>query len=275
MTDVNHLFDEDPGRWYALTTDATAVRSHLDLFTWLRGGMQDFLPHDILLAAWGDFERGALHYDIVSPLPDVRTAGADAPALGARMRSLFDLWAGGSRQPFLVHPERMQGMFGKPPSHDPLRKASPALQTVLVHGLRDHRTGQDCLYAVLSRYALADRRSRDAMRMLLPCIDAAMRQVPLLPCALAPYAGPCLTPMSVQPIAPSAHEAGHGETGMTNREMQIMRWVEMGKTNQEIGTILDISAFTVKNHLQRIFKKLDVYNRAQAVSRFKDGFAHG
>ena len=63
---------------------------------------------------------------------------------------------------------------------------------------------------------------------------------------------------------------------MTERELQIMQWVEMGKTNQEIGVILDISTFTVKNHLQRIFKKLDVYNRAQAVSRFKDSFyAHG
>ena len=44
-----------------------------------------------------------------------------------------------------------------------------------------------------------------------------------------------------------------------------MEWVRMGKTNQEIGMILNISAFTVKNHLQRIFKKLDAMNRAQAV----------
>jgi DNA-binding CsgD family transcriptional regulator len=29
---------------------------------------------------------------------------------------------------------------------------------------------------------------------------------------------------------------------------------------------LDISAFTVKNHVQRVFKKLNVSNRAQAVS---------
>jgi len=53
------------------------------------------------------------------------------------------------------------------------------------------------------------------------------------------------------------------------REVDIMEWVRKGKTNQEIGMILDISAFTVKNHVQRIFKKLDVVNRAQAVAKIE------
>jgi DNA-binding CsgD family transcriptional regulator len=33
---------------------------------------------------------------------------------------------------------------------------------------------------------------------------------------------------------------------------------------------LNISAFTVKNHLQRIYRKMDVLNRAQAVAKFED-----
>jgi DNA-binding CsgD family transcriptional regulator len=39
----------------------------------------------------------------------------------------------------------------------------------------------------------------------------------------------------------------------------------MGKTNSEIAMILHLSTFTVKNHMRRIYKKLDVLNRAQAV----------
>jgi DNA-binding CsgD family transcriptional regulator len=39
--------------------------------------------------------------------------------------------------------------------------------------------------------------------------------------------------------------------------------------------ILDISSFTVKNHLKRIFKKLAVYNRVQAVARFETMSTHG
>jgi DNA-binding CsgD family transcriptional regulator len=54
-----------------------------------------------------------------------------------------------------------------------------------------------------------------------------------------------------------------------------MDWVRMGKTNAEIGSILSISSFTVKNHLQHIFKKLDVYNRMQAVSKIERNASHG
>ena len=61
------------------------------------------------------------------------------------------------------------------------------------------------------------------------------------------------------------------ETGpLTKREREIMRWVGCGKTNYEIGIILDISIYTVKNHLCRIFRKIDVTNRAQAVSKFNE-----
>jgi len=45
-----------------------------------------------------------------------------------------------------------------------------------------------------------------------------------------------------------------------------MKWVRQGKTNYEIGAIMDISPFTVKNHLQKIFQKLNVNNRVQAVA---------
>jgi DNA-binding CsgD family transcriptional regulator len=46
-----------------------------------------------------------------------------------------------------------------------------------------------------------------------------------------------------------------------------MSWVAMGKTNPEIGCILEISEFTVKNHLKSVYTKLDVTNRAQAVAK--------
>jgi DNA-binding CsgD family transcriptional regulator len=46
-----------------------------------------------------------------------------------------------------------------------------------------------------------------------------------------------------------------------------LHWVKNGKTNNEIGQILGISAPTVKNHVQNIMRKLNVNNRAQAVGK--------
>jgi DNA-binding NarL/FixJ family response regulator len=43
--------------------------------------------------------------------------------------------------------------------------------------------------------------------------------------------------------------------------------VQEGKSNQDIGEILNISPLTVKNHVQKILRKLNVRNRAQAVSK--------
>lgn len=52
---------------------------------------------------------------------------------------------------------------------------------------------------------------------------------------------------------------------ITCRELEILRWLAVGKTNWEIGVIVGISVRTVKFHLNKLFQKLSVSNRAQAV----------
>lgn len=51
----------------------------------------------------------------------------------------------------------------------------------------------------------------------------------------------------------------------TQRERDVLQWLALGKTNWEIGMILGISERTVKFHLNNVFQKLGVANRAQAV----------
>jgi transcriptional regulator EpsA len=54
---------------------------------------------------------------------------------------------------------------------------------------------------------------------------------------------------------------------VTERERQVLRWIAAGKSNWEIGRILRISEFTVKNHVQSLLKKLSVKSRTQAVTK--------
>jgi DNA-binding response OmpR family regulator/DNA-binding CsgD family transcriptional regulator len=53
---------------------------------------------------------------------------------------------------------------------------------------------------------------------------------------------------------------------LTAREGEVLRWIAAGKANKDISEILDISPRTVNKHLEQIFIKLGVENRAAAAS---------
>ncbi|SHK14590.1 two component transcriptional regulator, LuxR family [Anaerobranca californiensis DSM 14826] len=60
---------------------------------------------------------------------------------------------------------------------------------------------------------------------------------------------------------------------LTDRELVVYKLMAEGKSNKEIGDQLNISEKTVKNHVSRVFKKLGVYDRTQAVVKgIKEGF---
>lgn len=52
---------------------------------------------------------------------------------------------------------------------------------------------------------------------------------------------------------------------LTRREAEVLAMVSQGLTNKEIGKALFISAETVKEHVQRILKKIGVADRTQAA----------
>lgn len=54
---------------------------------------------------------------------------------------------------------------------------------------------------------------------------------------------------------------------LTSRESEVLLWISRGKSNREIGEILTISPRTVNKHLEQIFVKLGVENRASAAAR--------
>ena len=63
------------------------------------------------------------------------------------------------------------------------------------------------------------------------------------------------------------------KTELTPREIEVLRTVVDGKTNQEIGLILGISEKTVEKHLEGIFTKLGVASRVEAaVLAVREGF---
>ena len=58
---------------------------------------------------------------------------------------------------------------------------------------------------------------------------------------------------------------GKNEVALTDRELMVIRQVAKGFNTQEIGVQLGISNHTVATHVKRIYRKLQVSNRAEAV----------
>jgi DNA-binding response OmpR family regulator/DNA-binding CsgD family transcriptional regulator len=53
---------------------------------------------------------------------------------------------------------------------------------------------------------------------------------------------------------------------LTHREAEVLVWIAHGKPNRDISEILNISPRTVNKHLEQIFEKLGVENRAAAAA---------
>jgi two-component system, NarL family, response regulator LiaR len=60
-----------------------------------------------------------------------------------------------------------------------------------------------------------------------------------------------------------------GRLGISQREMEVLRLMAAGATNQEIADQLFVSLNTIKTHTSRLFEKLDVKRRTQAIEKAK------
>jgi DNA-binding CsgD family transcriptional regulator len=57
--------------------------------------------------------------------------------------------------------------------------------------------------------------------------------------------------------------------GLSVRERQIARLLELGYANKEIAARLGIEVATVKNHVHRLLRKLNVRRRGEAVAKWR------
>lgn len=73
-------------------------------------------------------------------------------------------------------------------------------------------------------------------------------------------------PVSLSLDDAPAHAKLSARFQLTEREVQVLRWVACGKTNRDIGDILGLSPRTVNKHLEHVYVKLGVETRTAAAS---------
>ena len=69
MTTLKNLPVDDLNMLLHVVQESFSVRQNYQLFSWLQQDVQQFVPHDILITAWGDFRSGQIRYEIISPCP--------------------------------------------------------------------------------------------------------------------------------------------------------------------------------------------------------------
>lgn len=248
------LDGEEGSRFVALLCASRLIRRHSDLVTWLRDA-REFLPHQILIAAWGDFPRGNVKCEIVSHVPGVRPVQGRGCVLDELLRECHAQWIRGGREPLLL-PASTAAATGKP-CGCALHSALTGMRSLLVHGVRDKLSGCDSLYLALDATYFLPRAGLSrftALAHLLLCqLDIVWRRLAAFRLEDLPAAEAVAVPRALE---------------LSAREREILASLSRGSTNHDIAESLAISLFTVKNHVKRIFRKIGVSNRTQAAARF-------
>ena len=232
------------------------VKRHYELFQLVQGEVQNFIPHRILVSAWGDFDSSDLNIDVVSAIPGVRTNGLATCDVERLMRALYVRWLAHGRQPLLLH-NTLGELLGESNCRCTVHAALHGMEAALVHGNHSARDGTDSLYLALNtgpitKSGASIERFRFLANLIISQLDIAFRKVAALK-------------RHVETGTRTAQRRG----GLSLREEELIDWVAKGRTNAEISGILSISEFTVKNHMRRIMNKLSASNRTEAVAKFR------
>jgi DNA-binding CsgD family transcriptional regulator len=145
-----------------------------------------------------------------------------------------------------------------PQSHSESTDGPRRIRSSLAHGFSDQLGNIEFIYVFLSKQNLSDPTFHRSIRLFMPNLAHSLLS-----------GGSPAVSVRCPGIHASERDSADESSPLSLRDSEIMHWVRVGKTNYAIGVILNISAFTVKNHLQRIFKKLGTSSRAHTIDKLR------
>lgn len=218
-------------------------------FCWTEGLVQNLIRHEMLICALRKSDSPAFQIDCFS------SAHAD-PALVANLYGqdtalvprLLEAWEENHFRPVIFdlagEPLAADSAFGR-------ELLAMGVGKLLLHGTYDTAGRAVSLFIFACKPGDAGPAQRHLAALLVPSLHAAWIHTQ--------FAG-------LAPSRPAQGQSGSNDL-LTARELEILGWIYRGKSNIEIGMILGISPLTVKNHVQKILRRLDVLNRTQAVGK--------
>ncbi|MBB5852945.1 response regulator [Amycolatopsis umgeniensis] len=188
---------------------------------------------------------------LLSAVPDVHVAGEARDGLEAVEKALK------LRPDVILMDIRLPELDGVKATERILAHAGPEKPSVLMLTVFDL---DEYVYTALRAGAAGFLLKDSPPETLIAGIHAVARGDMLF--------GPTITRRLVEAFTrapPEQPSAPTLLTGLTERELEVLRFVGTGMPNADIGRSLLVSEATVKTHLNRLMTKLGISSRAQAV----------
>jgi len=235
---------------------ATEVRRRYQFFVWSQSYLQPLVPHQ--LAVCGAYQR--TRKDIVFeafnciPVPSALLSTVTDGG-SALMQQLMATWIERRGRSLVLD---LHALTGVAAGTERDRLIESGFDELLVHGVS--RPQRPTELESLFIFGSVKRKCVDQHQMYLELMLPHMHSTWLRVLATE-------RDMSGTQAVVVAPRNDKTRSIITDRESQILFWVREGKSNQQIGDQLCISVLTVKNHVQKILRKLGAANRAQAVAK--------
>jgi transcriptional regulator EpsA len=226
-----------------LNLDASLrVHARAHFFSWTQGLLQSLIRHELLICTLCLGKPPAFRADGFSMTTPDPSAFSDAFLRDTAVApALLKMWEERRYQPVVADGVVGNGSFARE-----LERLGAT--QLLVHGVHDADGRALTLFTFACRAGAVGSRQSYLLQLLAPALHAAWVRTQL---------------QRTSSVVERA--SGHGV--LTVREQDILKWIYLGKSNFEIGAILKISPLTVKNHVQKILRKLNVVNRTQAIGK--------
>lgn len=238
---------------------SAAVQRRYQFFVWVQSHLQHMLPHTLLVCgAWHRTSKD-LVFEAFNNVPITQeTLAALCQPRSALMRELQQEWVDGGGGSKVVD---VAGLAARVPAAQLMALHGAGLQEFLLHAVsRPYRSSElETLFLLARPSQPWQPVHRSCLDLLIPHLHTTYMRVQVTERRLG------TSPLAAGP-AVAAPPPDKGQT-LTERERQILSWVREGKHNPEVAELLGISPLTVKNHVQKILRKLGAVNRAQAVAR--------
>ena len=228
-----------------MVENSLKVYKRFQFFLWAQGGLHRFIPHETLICARGDvganrfqfevFSQNAEHEKLVHELVD--------PVDGL-LPKLVAEWRRRGAAPFLL--AESEGESWSHALTSQLRRYG--FGHALAHGAKEMNGDSGSFFLFLNLPNSPTSRDAHMSELLMPYMHMALHRM-------------------VANETDAGTQSIFAEAVLSGRELEVLGWVRDGKTNHEIAQILEISPLTVKNHVQKILRKLNATNRAQAVAK--------